>query len=169
MEFFVQSTGFDLDGYRIPPFTLGPSEMVRIWIPPTSKKGGWTGYDMSKHFTQALAKKRYIQGLTVNQPIPFAQITPQRPIASFLYPLTVERFLKQRQQLNEMESQSLTTDLGLTGKKKMEQLNSMTSRLLSIQCMAIKSCCLAFDYFGVDPTGEQAITEFMKRLIEAGR
>lgn len=168
MNSLIENKGFNWKGYEIPAFTLNSGEMIRFWIQIIPATSNFGGYELAKELQAILIKKRTISGLKINTFVSFADDIYENRFKSLVSPLKVEEFLKKKRKLSTEVSESIMQMLHLSGKERIQEIGYTKRRQLSITSLYELETCVAFDYYGLDPTGEEKITELIRNKIEKG-
>ncbi|MEM9932737.1 MAG: hypothetical protein AAF824_03960 [Bacteroidota bacterium] len=166
---FAKSEGFNLYGYHVPAFELDHNRLLKIWIQIVPPDPELSGYNFSKYLAKLLQKKRIVNGLYVDKSIPFAGNISENKILEKFYPLTVDRFLHRRKNINEESSSKIKSVLGVEGKDRINRMNFTSRKALSILSAFEDSTCISFDYYGLDHYGVQKINSIVERELQNGK
>ena len=165
----VESAGFEWKGFYVPAFTLCKGEMVRLWIQIIPPEGNISGYQLAKEIRSILIRRKSISGLSIYSNISFAEDINESRIKSLIAPLKVAGYLRKKRKLSREVSDSIMQKLQLSGREKMTEVQSKNRRLLSIASLYEAESCVAFDYYGLCPTAEEAVTELIKDKTNQGK
>jgi hypothetical protein len=169
MKPLIENKGFKWKGFEIPAFTLNEGEMIRFWIQIIPTSDNISGYELARELKDILIKRKPITGLTINTSVSFAGDIDENKMKNLIYPLRVAEYLKKKRKLNREISDLVMQKLQLKGQEKIIEIELMKRKQLSIASLYELENCIAFDYYGLDPTGEEKVTELVRDKVYEGK
>lgn len=159
----LQSKGFNINGFQIPPFTLHQGKMVRLWVqnmPISSEKYNWGMASMEK--TIKSLKQDGIK-------IVIGASKVKRGWLDFFKPISTKAYLEKRFDLSQDEIDKLLAQFEIKPFYKVKDLGLAHQKVFAIMCAFQESGIVAFDYYGLSLMTEQQLTEFVKTQLKKGK
>ena len=155
----VDSQGFQVDKYKVPPFQLNQGEIVTLNL--------WSGghfFDLERELVSVFTGKKSIEQVKIHGQLTFAEHIRLNRWTELIYPLTIERYLRRNAQSTEMLLSRFPDDR-LNPNNKISNLAGNPRRFLSIYSTLSKCDGLIFDLVGVDPQGALNIYEIVEEVV----
>ena len=161
----MKNFSFNINEFRIPSFNLHKGEMIRFWvqiIPKLDKEtdGYWGAEQMKKAITEFKND---------GEPIKICAKKIKRTIKDYIFPQTVGNYLEQKFGFSEKQTQKLISRFDIKSEYKIKDLGTGHQKVLSIICEFQRSEYVLFDYFGLDPSKENQLTQYVKSELKKGK
>ena len=146
--------------FEIPEFSINNSCMVRFWVQkPTISENSYS-VDQLMKFIKSELENKYdltIQSFT----IPF-----KKDFKYFFKSFRVVDFLND---WNLKEDKKVFEIFGIKKQYKIEQLGHNNLKLLALMKLFSNKGTFIFDFYGVDPSGEENLTNYIESKLCEGK
>lgn len=159
----VKSEGFEIGGFRIPPFELKEGELIQICL-----FGGGHFYDLEMELVNLFRGLQTNPSLTIYQKMEFVEHIKTTGWRNLIFPLTVGKYLKNNGSATVEELKRAFELDKVSSKTKVDSLAGNPRRWLSLISTLSKSNKIVFDLGGQDPFGAEKTMAFIRQFTDQG-
>ncbi|MDO1452016.1 hypothetical protein Q0590_37450 [Rhodocytophaga aerolata] len=166
---YLESQGFIIRGYLIPPFELKSGKLIRIYIPNFSENNEILGVDLATELIEVFKQSRPEKGLIVKESLPYAKNYAQNRLAEKLFPLSVQKYLTTNLKVPKEEAESIISELGIEPSRRLDKISFTERKYLTISGLYSSNEAIMFDYYGVDAMNIELVNRLIKSKVSKGK
>ncbi len=156
----VQTTGTTIDDFYIPPFTVDKGDILVVQLP-----SGPYFYGLHVRLVELLTGKTKNETVDLKDKFRFVEETKESRWKSFVYPMTVERYIKKYCRPDSDLPRRIYEFEGIKPTTRIVRMPGNHRKLLSLLTTFSWTDKIVFDLVGIDPTGGQQTFDLVKSQI----
>lgn len=153
--------GFEINGVSVPEFELKSGNLIRIYIPNFDSENQPLGFDLTIELIKYFQNKK--------SDFHWAKNYRQNTITELLNPLTVEKYLMNKVQIDKQNAKQIANEIGINLTDRFEHLNFTKKKALIIKSLFEQNDSIILDYYGVDALGIGFLESLVNSEIEKGK
>jgi hypothetical protein len=147
---------------------LKSGKLIRIYIPNFSVGNQPLGFDLTVELIKIFSQSRPEKELIVNETIPYARHYSQNLLFEKLFPLTVEKYLTQKLNVEKEKAKAMLADLGIEATRQLNRISCTENKYLTIRGLFCTKKALLVDYYGLDAMSIGLIDGLIKTELGKG-
>ncbi|MBF8149385.1 hypothetical protein ITJ86_05720 [Winogradskyella sp. F6397] len=152
---------FEINGISVPEFELKSGNLIRIYIPNFNLENLPLGFDLTIELIKRFQNQK--------TDFPWAKNYRQNTVTEFLNPLTVNKYLINKMQIDKLTARRIAEEIGISLNEKFEYLSFKNKKALIIKACFEKNDSILLDYYGVDAMGIEFLENLINTEIEKGK
>jgi len=159
----IRSSGFEIDGFYIPPFELNKGELLNLII-----FSGGHFFDLERKLRVIFSGKQKQEQILIDQPLQFVENFYDFNYRRFLIPITVQKFLNKSANIEQIDKIDIWKDFNYSKTTKLITIPNYDRRLLALISALSNSKNLMFDLTGIDPKNAISFLKKIKKITNDG-
>lgn len=160
----VQTKGFQIDGFQIPPFDLKEGEMIVLCLGNSIEASRLK----EKLFLLFSGKQKHPK-LILNEKLDMVEKIFLKGIKESLLPTTVKKYVQKKSLTPHKTLEKLSQHERISLNAKINHLPATARKLISLSITFSKSKKFIFDLGGLDPMGSKKVFDEVLKEIDNER
>ncbi|MEP1490467.1 MAG: hypothetical protein ABJL44_12485 [Algibacter sp.] len=152
---------FVINGVSVPDFELKNGNLIRLYVPNFNTENSPLGFDLAIELIKRFQNQK--------PDFPWAKNYRQNTVMELLKPLTVNRYLIHKMQIDKRTTKRIVEEIGINLTDKFESLGFINKKALVIKAYFEKNNSILLDYYGVDAIGIKFLEKIVNSEIEKGK
>lgn len=156
----LQSKGFQIDRFKIPPFHLKEGEIIVLYLGNSIEASR-----LKEKLFQLLGGKEIHPKLILNEKLVVVERISLKGLKEHLIPTTVKNYVQKKSRTPLKTLEKLNAFEKISTNSKISYLPSTPRKIISLYCTFTKSEKIVFDLSGLDPLGsEKVFNDVLKKI-----